>query len=90
MTIAPTGVLRASKVSNLNGNKVKRIAIELNNSTNNAGRQTVCPRLPLESALGLEDDSHMDIATARNEELMNQIIAGETSMTLSPDLLGSL
>ena len=90
MTIAPSGVLRASKVSNLNGNRVKRVAIELNNSTNNIGRQTVCPRLPLETALGLQENANMDLATARNEELMNQIIAGETSMTLSPDLLGSL
>ena len=32
----------------------------------------------------------MDITTARNEQLMNQIISGETSMTLSSDLLGSL
>jgi hypothetical protein len=71
MTIAPTGVLRASKVSNLNGNRVKRVAIELNNSSINAGHQTNCPLLPLDTAFGLEEDLHMDIATASNEELMN-------------------
>lgn len=90
MTIAPSGALRASKVSNLNGNRVKRVAIELNNSTNDIGHQAVCPRLPLDAALGVKENANVDITTARNDHLVNQVISGEASMTLSPDLIGSL
>lgn len=32
----------------------------------------------------------MDGTTARNDQTMNQAISGDASMTLSPDLLGSL
>ena len=91
MTIAPSGAaLRASKVAQLTGTKVKRVAIELNNSTNNIARQTVCPRLPLDTALGIYENANTDAATVRNDQLMSQVISGEGSIVLSPDILGSL
>ena len=83
MTITPAVAVRTNKVSNLNGNRVKRVAIELNNS------RVVCPRLPLDAPLGVEEHANMDAATARHAQLLNQAIQRETPPPLSPDILGS-